>query len=110
MSKDFTAEIRDTLLDTMEASLAAQLRAVRRLRDDGSGLDPSKDKGMSQVDMSFDILRRARRPLHISEILSGIADKFGVEIDRESLVSAMTKKVQKKERFKRTDKNTFEVI
>ena len=43
---------------------------------------------MSQVDMAFDILRRARSPLHVSEIIDRIQAHFGVSVDRESLVSS----------------------
>lgn len=32
---------------------------------------------------------------------------FGVKLERESLVSALSKKVMKKDRFIRTGKNTF---
>lgn len=102
-------DLKDILLDTIESSLEAQLRAVRRLRQgDGTEL-PGKDKGMSQVDMAFDILTKARRPLHVSILIERIKQAFGTEVDRESLVSALTKKVVKNDRFSRTDKNTFTV-
>jgi DNA-directed RNA polymerase delta subunit len=62
---------------------------------------------MSQVDMAFDILKKARTPLHISALLQRIQTSFHVSVDRESLVSALTKKVARGDRFLRTDKNTF---
>jgi hypothetical protein len=64
---------------------------------------------MSQVDMAFDILKKARSPLHVSQILDRIHTQFGVRVDRESLVSSLTKKVARGDRFLRPEKNTFSV-
>jgi len=101
-------ELRDIILDAFEASLDAQLRAVRRLR---KGVPPKPEitegKRLSQVDMAFDILKKARVPLHISEMLDRIQAAFGVRVDRESLVSSLTKKVTRGDRFVRTAPNTF---
>ena len=57
--------------------------------------------------MAFDILRKARSPLHVNEILSRIQASFKVPVDRESLVSSLTKKVARGDRFVRTGKNTL---
>jgi len=57
--------------------------------------------------MAYDILRKAGSPLHVSEILSRIKASFGRPVDRESLVSSLTKKVARGDRFVRTAKNTF---
>lgn len=101
-------ETKDVILDVFEASLEAQLRAVRRLRQPAvSASEPCRHKSQSQVDMAFDILKKARSPLHISDILARIRSQFGVTIDRESLVSSLTKKVARGDRFLRTEKNTF---
>jgi len=54
-----------------------------------------------------DVLKKARSPLHVSELLDRIHTAFGVTVDRESLVSSLTKKVARQDRFLRTDKNTF---
>jgi hypothetical protein len=102
-------DVRDVILGAVEASLDAQLRAVRRLRAGGppANARPARAKGRSQVDMAFDILKKARGPLHVSEILTRIQSTFGVTVDRESLVSSLTKKVARSDRFVRTEKNTF---
>jgi hypothetical protein len=102
-------DLKATILDVFEASLDAQLRAVRRLR---RGPAPParagrREKGLSQVDMAYDVLRKARGPLHISELLARLERTFGVAVDRESLVSSLTKKVARGDRFVRTEKNTF---
>jgi hypothetical protein len=101
-------ETKDLILSVFEASLEAQLRAVRRLRQgEPSIAEPRRNKGLSQVDMAFDILKKTRSPLHVSEILDRIQTHFGQTIDRESLVSSLTKKVARGDRFLRPEKNTF---
>jgi hypothetical protein len=101
-------ETKDLILGVFEASLEAQLRAVRRLRQgEPPSAAPRRRKGLSQVDMAFDILKKARSPLHVSLILERIQAQFGATIDRESLVSSLTKKVARGDRFLRPEKNTF---
>ena len=101
-------DVRDLILSVFETSLEAQLRAVRRLRQGAPGAaEPRQRKGRSQVDLAFDILRKARAPLHVSEILERIQAEFGIAIDRESLVSSLSKKVARGDRFLRPEKNTF---
>ena len=101
-------ETRDLILSVFEASLDAQLRAIRRLRQgDPAAPTPRPRKGLSQVDMAFDILKKARAPLHVSDLLERIRSQFGVAVDRESLVSSLSKKVARGDRFLRPEKNTF---
>jgi hypothetical protein len=73
---------KDLILSVFEASLEAQLRAVRRLRQGEPAATPRSRKGLSQVDMALDILKKARGPLHISVILERIQTQFGVSVDR----------------------------
>jgi len=102
-------QIRSAVLDAFEVSLDAQLRAVRRLKQ-GKAERPRTRQGMSQVDMANDILRRAGKPLHVSEIIDRIESVHGQRLDRESLVSALVKKVKRQDRFTRTDKNVFALV
>ena len=100
--------LKDLILSTFESSLDAQLRAVRRLRQDApSPAAPPRQKRLSQVDMAYDILNKARSPLHVSELLARIHSQFGVAVDRESLVSSLSKKIARGDRFRRSGKNTF---
>ena len=101
-------DIKDVFLFAFEASLEAQLRAIRRLRQGQTEESQSRPKkGRSQVDMAYDVLKRARTPLHVSEIIDRIQAQFGVAVDRESLVSSLSKKVARQDRFVRPEKNTF---
>lgn len=101
-------DLKDTIFSIFEASLEAQLRAVRRLRQGHPPATAARpNKSLSQVDMAYDILKKARGSLHISELLARIQASFGLTVDRESLVSSLTKKVARGDRFLRTAKNTF---
>jgi len=101
-------DLRDVVLSAIEESLDAQLRAVRRLRkgETQSAKQPRKAR-LSQVDMAYDVLKKARTPLHVSELLNRIHATFGLRVDRESLVSSLTKKIARGDRFLRTEANTF---
>jgi hypothetical protein len=57
--------------------------------------------------MAYDILKKARSPLPIAEILARIQATYHLSVDRESLVSSLTKKVARGDRFVRSGKNTF---
>jgi hypothetical protein len=103
--------VRDAVLEAVEVSLEAQLRAVRRLRNPAeSKPEPVRRKRLSQVDMAFDVLTKASVPLHINEILERIRAHFAVDVDRDSLVSSLSKKVARSDRFLRPAKNTFALI
>ena len=101
-------KISKNLLDLYESLLSAQLRTVRQLKSrkvvKGK---PKKKEGMSNMDMAMDILQQAHKPLHISEILTQIKTQHRVSLDRESLVSALVKKVHRNQGLSRTAPNTF---
>jgi hypothetical protein len=99
-------EIRDTILESMVESLEAQVRALKKLRGSPE-TDRPRNKSMSQLGIAFNILREAGSPLHVSAIIAEAEKVFGVKLERESLVSALSKKVMKGDRFIRTGKNTF---
>ena len=61
------------------------------------------------MDMAIDILRRAQQPLHVSEIIAQVKARHGVDLDRESLVSALVKKVHRRQGLLRTAPNTFQI-
>ena len=105
-------DVREVFLQTIEDSLQAQLTAVRRLRKAAGQRSPggagrAKGKRRSQVSMVYDILEAAGRPLHISEIIATALKRFHRKLDRESLVSALTKRLSREDRFVRTEPNTF---
>ena len=102
-------EKKDTedLLGIFEALLSVQLRAVRQLKSGAPGKKVARHERMSHMDMATDVLKRARAPLHISALLEQIESQHGVRIDRESMVSALVKKVRREQGITRTAPNTF---
>jgi hypothetical protein len=52
----------------------------------------------------------AQGPLHISEILARAQERFQRHLSRESLVSALTKKVLDQRTFCRVGRNTFDLL
>jgi len=105
---------REDFIDILEAVSKAQLKTLRRLRrSPRQETPPSGEKStrsMSQIDMAFNILHASGRPMHISEIMTLVAKRYGVTLDRESIVSAITKRVARKDRFMRTGPNQFSVL
>lgn len=105
---------RDDLLDILEAVSRAQLRALRRLRlapkTKLKGRGTAEGRRISGMSMVEDILRHEGHPLHITDILAAVHKRFGVELDRESVVSAISKRVARQDRFMRTAPNTFALI
>lgn len=96
---------RDEVLQAFEIALDTQLRAIRRLR--GRRTPAKRTKGLSQVDMAFSVLRRAEAPLHVDDLIVAIATAHGVQPVRDSLVSALSKKVVAGDRFEKPAPNTF---
>lgn len=107
-------DLRNDLIDILEAVSKAQLKTLRRLRrsprQEARSTGEKSAKSMSQIGMAYDILRNAGRPMHISEIMALVSKRYGVTLDRESIVSAITKRVARKDRFLRTGPNQFSVL
>ncbi len=107
-------DLRNDLIEVLEAVSKAQLNTLRRLRRSARPEVPpglaKPGKSMSQIDMVYDILRSAGRPLHISEIRTRVAQRHGVALDRESVVSALAKRIARQDRFARPGPNTFSLL
>ena len=98
--------IEQAILNAFEIALDAQLRAIRRAKS-GTVAESPRGKRTSQLDMIHDVLHRAGKPLHISEILDRVEKLHGRRLDRESVVSSLVKKIARGQRFVRTDRNVF---
>lgn len=105
-------EARSVILEVVEVCLEAQLKAIRKLHgkdvnDAGRTDKPKEKRNRSQPGMAVEVLRKAGKPLHINDIVDEIGKSFGVKTERDTLVSALTKKVVKGDTFIRTNRNTF---
>jgi hypothetical protein len=104
------SKIPEWFLSFYESLFLAQLRTIRQLKSPKSKRSKRReDKSMSNMDMAVDILRRSQGPLHISDIIAQVKTKYGVILDRESLVSALVKKVHRRQGLIRTSPNTFQI-
>src|SRR5512139_2039738 len=104
------SKIPEWFLSFYESLFSAQLRAVRQLKSPkAKKAKRTEDNGISNMEMAIDILQRAPRPLHISDIIAQVKAKHGVILDRESLVSALVKKVHRRQGLSRSAPNTFEI-
>lgn len=98
---------RKEFCEFYEQLLKAQLAVVRQFSGETGRRRDTAQKGKSQVGIVEDILEAAGEPLHVTEIIKRAREQFDATIDRESLVSALTKKVKKSGRLVRTAPNTF---
>ena len=104
------SKIPEWFLSFYESLFLAQLRTVRQLKSPKPKRPKEReDKGMSNIYIAIDILRRAQKPLHISEIITQAKTTYSVALDRESLVSALVKKVHRHQGLSRTAPNTFQI-
>jgi hypothetical protein len=92
-----------------EELLKAQLGVIRGyLRsEEPGGRERKASQRKSQMSMVTDILSSTGTPLHVAEIMRQAKERYGVDLDRESVVSALTKKVKKGVAFVRTGPNIF---
>jgi hypothetical protein len=81
----------------------SKLKIINRFQ---KGVKP-KQKRTSKIDIARNVLHIAGRPLHVTEIIQLAKRDFEVEMDRDSIVSAILKKVKTGKSFIRTSPNTF---
>jgi len=92
-----------------EAMLKSQLKVIRQFLR-GTEQPGRKNTGRSQMDVVHDVLQAAGKPLHVTEIVAMAEKDFGVQLDRETIVSALTKKVKRGYMFQRVAPNTFALL
>jgi predicted transcriptional regulator len=94
-----------------EVLLKNQLKIIRQfLKGEEEPKFKPRGRGRSQMNIIYDILLAAQKPLHVTEIIARAKKDFNVSLDRESIVSAITKKVKSGRMFKRVQANTFTIL
>jgi hypothetical protein len=58
----------------------------------------------------YDLLLSTQKPLHVTEIIKRAKLYFNIDLDRDSIVSALSKKVKSGRMFKRVAANTFTIL
>jgi len=80
-----------------------KLKIINRFQ---KGIRPGL-KRTSQIDTVRNVLNIAGRPLHVTEIVEIAKRDFKVDLDRDSIVSAILKKAKAGKSFIKTSPNTF---
>ncbi|MEA1991870.1 MAG: hypothetical protein U9N58_06710 [Thermodesulfobacteriota bacterium] len=96
----------DNYLEIQRELLQAQLRVVyrhqRKILPRGQQL-----KRTSNLTIVEDILQNSEEPLHISKIIQIAQKDYNVNLERDSIVSALIKKINAGKMFLRVAPNTF---
>lgn len=82
----------------------ATIKVIERFQQPGK---ESPGKRTSNIDIALDVLQAAGRPLHVTEIIDLAKQNHGTELSRDSIVSALLKKVHTGKGVARTAPNTF---
>ena len=102
---------KDDIIDVLENMALAQLRALRALRRSEHRKTASPELNRkSNMEVVYEILLAAQGPLHINDIIQRAKKDCRRQLRRESLVSALTKKVLDQNDFTRTAPNTFDLL
>jgi hypothetical protein len=94
----------DRYLQFKKEVAQATLKVINQFQQQG---DKRDTKRTSNIDIALDVLRSADHPLHISDIIRLAKQDYGVEFNRDSIVSALIKKVNAGHGIVRTAPNTF---
>lgn len=65
---------------------------------------------MSQMDMVYDILSHFPSAMHVDDIIAVAQQKFDIKLDKESVVSALAKRIKRHDRFIKIAPNTYGLI
>jgi len=96
----------DNYIEFQRELLQAQLRVVYRYQR--KTLPHRQNvKRTSNLTIVEDILQNSGQPLHISKIIQIAQKDYGVNLDRDSIVSALIKKINAGKLFVRVEPNTF---
>ena len=82
----------------------SKLKVIERFQQPGKS-EPSKR--MSNIKIVEDVLNFAGHPLHISDIIRLAEQQYQLKLHRDSIVSAILKKINAEQTFIRTAPNTF---
>ena len=82
----------------------AKLKVIERFQQQGRSMPR---KRTSNIDIVQNVLNSAGHPLHVSDIIRMAEQQYQVTLNRDSIVSALLKKINAGQTFIRTAPNTF---
>jgi hypothetical protein len=94
-------------LQYQQEVVEAKLKILARLR---RGEKAASKKRTSKIRIAWHVLNNAGCPLHVSEIIKRAKQDFGIELERDSIVSGIVKKANAGNMFIKTAPNTFASI
>ena len=80
------------------------LKIIERFQQQGRS---KSQKRTSNIDIVQNVLNGADHPLHVSDIIQMAEQHFQVQLNRDSIVSAILKKINAGQTFIRTAPNTY---
>jgi hypothetical protein len=101
---------KDELIDVFEKTLRGQLRALRSMRKKPAGKSRQDRGKKSNIDVIEAVLRTTGAPLHIDQIIEKAHKLYSRRLHRESIVSALTKKILDQQTFCRVGRNVFALL
>jgi hypothetical protein len=96
----------DKILEFHRELLQSQLKVIYRHQRQSPQLKKKLTR-TSNLDIVEDILSSSGQPLHISKIIEIAKNDYNVTLERDSIVSAIIKKIHAGLRFERIAPNTF---
>ncbi len=82
----------------------AKLKIIERFQQQGRS---KSKKRTSKIDIVQNVLNNSGHPLHVSDIIQMAEKHYQVQLNRDSIVSAILKKINAGQTFIRTAPNTF---
>ncbi len=97
----------DRCLDFVEEMAKSTLDVVKKFRQSAAA---TKTRAPRTYKFEYveTILQNARKPLHIDDIIDIAGKEYNVTISKDSLSSAISKKIRSGSNITRTAPNTFE--
>jgi len=82
----------------------AKLKIIERFQQQGR---TQSKKRTSNIDIVHNVLKAVGHPMHVSDIIKMAQQHYQVKLNRDSIVSAILKKINAGQMFIRTAPNTF---
>lgn len=82
----------------------SKLKVIERFQQQ---VNRQTEKRTSNIKIVENILSTAGIPLHVSDIIEAAKKNYDVELNRDSIVSAIIKKINANQTFIKTAPNTF---
>jgi hypothetical protein len=94
----------DSYLQYNKEVARAKLKIIERFQQQGR---TRSEKRTSNIDIVHNVLKTAGHPLHVTNIIKMAEQDYHVNLNRDSIVSAILKKINAGQTFIRTAPNTF---